>query len=287
MERTLIKDAFGLGEKKVSIKGFVHEIRAQSKIIFLIMRDVSGIIQCVVKPEQGKVFSGLGKIPRESVLIVDGVVKESKQAPGGAELLIEGFEVLSEATSPLPIPVVDKGAEVSLPNKLDWRWIDLRKPKNLLIFKLWTEIERGMRDYWEKNGFIQVYSPKFMPAPSETGAELFEVEYFGKKAYLAQSPQFYKQMAMASGFEKIFEIGPVFRANPSHTVRHDTEFTMIDMEISYITSHEDVMKTEEQWIAHFLKRLKETYNKEIKEVFGVEVEVPKIPFPRMTMKEAQ
>ncbi len=194
---------------------------------------------------------------------------------------------MSEAYSPLPIQVVDKAEEADLSKRLDWRWIELRKPKNLLIFKIWTFMEKAMREWWDKNGFIQVYSPKFMGAPSESGAELFSVEYFGKKAYLAQSPQFFKQMAMASGFEKIFEIGPVFRANKSHTVRHDTEFTMIDMEISFVDSHEDVMKTEESWINYFLGRVKEEFGEEIKKVFGVEVVVPQIPFPRLTMEEAQ
>jgi aspartyl-tRNA synthetase len=189
--------------------------------------------------------------------------------------------------SPLPIQVVDKAEEADLSKRLDWRWLDLRKPKNLLIFKIWTFMEQAMREWWKKEEFIQVYSPKFMGAPSESGAELFSVEYFGKKAYLAQSPQFFKQMAMASGFEKIFEIGPVFRANKSHTVRHDTEFTMIDMEISFISSHEEVMKTEESWINYFISRVKEEFGEEIKKVFGVEVVVPQIPFPRLSMEEAQ
>jgi aspartyl-tRNA synthetase len=273
--------------KSVEVAGFVHEIRDQSKIKFVLLRDVTGIVQCIVKPEQKKLFSEVVKIPRESVLKIKGEVKSSKQAPEGVEILIESYEVLSEAASPLPIPVIGKGQEVSLPKRLDWRWIELRKPKNLLIFKIWTLMEKAMREWWDKNDFIQVHSPKFMPAPSESGAELFSVSYFGKTAYLAQSPQFYKQMAMASGFEKIFEIGPVFRANPSHTVRHDTEFTMIDMEISYVDSHEDVMKAEEDWIAYFLKRIKEEYGKEIKEVFGVDVVVPKTPFPKLTMEETQ
>ncbi|MAG50089.1 aspartate--tRNA(Asn) ligase [archaeon] len=286
MERTYIKDAFE--KKQVMIEGFIHEIRDQSKIKFILIRDRTGIIQCIVKPENKKVFNKIAKIPRESVLKITGEVKKSKQAPNGAEIIIKEYEILSEAKSPLPIPVNNiKNEEVSLPKKLDWRWIELRKPKNLLIFKIWTFMEKAMREYWDKENFIQIYTPKFMPAPSESGAELFTVPYFGKKAYLAQSPQFYKQMAMASGFEKIFEIGPVFRANPSHTVRHDTEFTMIDMEVSYVNSHEDVMKVEEEWINYFIKRIKEEYGKEIKEVFSVEINVPKIPFPRITMEEAQ
>jgi len=284
--RTYISDAF---KKKgsVEIEGFVHEIRDQSKIKFVLIRDVTGIIQCVVKPEQKELFHEIVKVPRESVLRVKGETKSNNQAPGGVEILLNSYEILSEADKDLPIQVVEKGELPALPVRLDWRWIELRKPKNLLIFKIWTFMEQAMREWWAKNEFIQIYSPKFMPAPSESGAELFSVDYFGKKAYLAQSPQFYKQMAMASGFEKIFEIGPVFRANPSHTVRHDTEFTMIDMEVSFVKSHEDVMKVEEEWINYFIGRIKEEYGKEIKQVFGAEIIVPKLPFPRITMEEAQ
>lgn len=287
MERTHIS---GLKEKvnnKVLLKGFIHEIRDQSKVKFIILRDVSGLAQLVIQKENKEVFDNITKIPRESVIEVIGLVKEFKNAPGGVEIDVESYSILSEALSPLPIQIVDKAEDADLSKRLDWRWLDLRKPKNLLIFKIWTFMEKAMREFWDKEGFIQVYSPKFMGAPSESGAELFAVEYFGKKAYLAQSPQFFKQMAMAAGFEKIFEIGPVFRANKSHTVRHDTEFTMIDMEISFINSHEEVMQTEERWINYFIGRVKEQFGEEIKNVFGVEVVVPQIPFPRIPMAEVQ
>jgi nondiscriminating aspartyl-tRNA synthetase len=271
----------------VRLEGFIHEIRDQSSVKFILLRDVTGLVQLVVQKENKEVFETFAKVPRESVVRVVGLVKPFEKAPGGIEVDVESFEVLSEASSPLPIQVVDKAEEADLSKRLDWRWIELRKPKNLLIFKIWTFMEKAMREWWDKNGYIQIYSPKFMGAASESGAELFSVEYFGKKAYLAQSPQFFKQMAMASGFEKIFEIGPVFRANKSHTVRHDTEFTMIDMEISFVDSHEDVMRAEESWISYFIGRIKEEFGEEIKRVFGVDVTIPQIPFPRLTMEEAQ
>jgi aspartyl-tRNA synthetase len=289
MERTLISNLKENINKKVLLKGFIHEIRDQSKVKFLILRDVTGLAQLVIQKENKKVFETITKLSKESIIEVIGLVKEFKNAPGGVEIDVESYKILSQAESPLPISIAEKIGEQQpdLSIRLDWRWLDLRKPKNLLIFKIWTFMEKAMREWWTKNNFIQIYSPKFMGAPSESGAEIFEVEYFGKKAYLAQSPQFYKQMAMASGFEKIFEIGPVFRANKSHTVRHDTEFTMIDMEISYINSHEDIMKTEESWINYFISRIKEEFGEEIKKVFGVEINVPQIPFPRITMEEVQ
>mgnify|MGYP001589661800 CR=1 FL=1 len=286
MERSYVRDLKS-GES-VLLKGWIFETRSLAKIKFIVLRDVTGMVQCVVS--DSKLFEKIDNLSLESVVEIKGKVKKANVKAEFAlkeiEVEVLSIDVLSKAEN-LPILVNEKEGKVGLDKKLDYRWIDLRKPSNLLIFKIWTFMEKAMREWWDKEGFLQVYSPKFMPSPSESGAELFEVKYFGKKAYLAQSPQFYKQMAMASGFEKIFEIGPVFRANPSHTTRHDTEFTMIDMEISFISSHEDVMKIEESWISYFISRIKEEFGEEIKKTFGVELVVPQIPFPRVTMAEAQ
>jgi len=285
MERTKIIDLKQKIGQSVLIEGFIHEIRDQSKVKFLLIRDNSGIIQTVTTSDKD-IFGSIAKIPKESVVSIEGIVKEEKQAPSGVEIQVEKYEILSKADIDLPISVVEKGEPPALPIRLDYRWIDLRKPENLLIFKIWTDMEAAMREYWLSHGFLQIHTPKFVAGATESGAELFSLEYFGKKASLAQSPQFYKQMAMAAGFERVFEIGPVFRANKSHTIRHDTEFTSVDIEVSYIKSHEDIMKIEEEWMAHILKRVKEKYGDKIKETFGVDVVVPKIPFPRITMADA-
>ncbi len=289
MERIKTNQLKEMIGQEVLLKGWVHEKRDQSKVKFMLFRDSSGIVQLVAK--DGQMFDDFSNITKESVLSVTGEVKEAKVnnpevSANTVEVVVKEYEVLSKADPELPIQVVKGKDQADLSVRLDWRWIDLRKPENLLKFKIWTFMEKAMREFWYEQGFVQVYSPKLMGAPSESGAELFEVEYFGQKAYLAQSPQFFKQMAMASGFEKIFEIGPVFRANPSHTTRHDTEFTMIDMEISFIKSHEDVMKVEERWLHHVLSRVKEEFGQQIKETFGAEVVVPEMPFPRVTMEEA-
>jgi len=286
MERTKINELKEKVGKKVLIKGFIHEIRDQSKVKFILIRDNSGIIQTVTTSDKKEIFESIAKIPKESVMSIEGIVKSEKQAPSGIEIQVEKYEILSESANDLPISVVEKGEPPALPIRLDYRWLDLRKPKNLLIFKIWTDAEAAMREYWLAHGFIQIHTPKFVAGATESGAELFSLDYFGKKASLAQSPQFYKQMAMAAGFERVFEIGPVFRANKSHTVRHDTEFTSVDIEVSYIESHEDIMKIEEEWMTHILKRIKEKYGNEIKEVFGEEIVIPKLPFPRITMAEA-
>ena len=292
MERTKINQLHENIGKKVLLKGWIHESRDQSKIKFILLRDISGVVQLVVKENTKDIFSTITKIPKESVISIEGTVKEAnisdrEVSEKKVEIIVEKYEVLSEADK-LPIPVVEgKGIVTDLSKRLDFRWIDLRKPKNALIFKIQTTMEMAMRKYWIKEGFMEIHSPKLMCSPSETGAELFPVIYFDKEAFLAQSPQFYKQMAMASGFEKIFEVGPVFRANPSHTVRHDTEFTSMDVEISWVNSQEEVMKSEEELLAFAIQEVKELHGKEIKEAFGIELEVPKLPFPRMSLKEAK
>jgi len=287
MERTHIADIRTKIGKQVALSAWVHEIRDQSKIKFVLLRDITGIIQAVVKKDN-PIFESVSKIPKESVVSVIGTVKEEKQAPGGVELAIESIDIISKPEGTLPIQVIEKTSEPPvLAKRLDYRWIDLRKPENALIFKIWTYMEDAMREYWLKEGFIEIHSPKFMDAPSESGAELFAVPYFDKTAYLAQSPQFYKQMAMAAGFEKVFEIGPVFRANSSHTTRHDTEFTSVDVEISFIDSHEDVMKFEEEWLKFTIEKVEEKFGRAIKETYGRTVVVPTTPFPRVTMKEAK
>ena len=170
---------------------------------------------------------------------------------------------------------------------MDWRYVDLRRPDRRLIFEVQSTVEHAMREFWGAEGFIELHSPKLMGSASESGAELFRVDYFERNAYLAQSPQFYKQMAMAAGFGKVFEIGPVFRANPSFTSRHDTEFTSVDVELSWIDSHEDVMAFEERWLADVLAVTLEVHGQQIRDTFGSELVAPSVPFPRVTLEQAK
>jgi len=183
--------------------------------------------------------------------------------------------------------VVEKGQTTGLSKRLDWRFLDLRKENNLLIMKVSGAVEKGMRNYWEKNNFIEMHSPKLIGTASESGAEVFMLPYFGKEAFLAQSPQFYKQMAMSAGYEKVFEIGEVFRAEKSHTTRHVTEITMCDMELSFIEDHYDVMKEIEGLMVSVMKTVRDEFGKEIKNKFSINVAVPESPFPKISFKEAQ
>ena len=288
MERTYIKDVKNHLGEKVSLSGFAQTIRKQGGIIFLILRDITGTIQTVVIKSNADAFQTIADMSIESVVTIQGEAKENAQAPSGQEIFINSIEVLSQAEPELPIPVDEKGdSETNLDTRLDWRYLDLRKEKSALIFKVWTTLEQAFRNYCIGNDYIEIHSPKTVVTSTESGSELFQIDYFGQKAYLAQSPQFYKQMAMAAGFEKVFEVGPVFRANPSSTSRHDTEFTMYDIEKSFISSHHDLMDEEEKMMVAILSAIKNKYGKEIKEIYNQDIEVPTQSFPRVTFKEVK
>lgn len=288
MERMFIGELQQQVGQQVRIEGFAYNIRDQGNIKFLVIRDITGTIQVVVTKATAEAFTTAGSLSLESVVVIVGRVKAEKQAASGIEVEAESIIVLSAANPELPIPVVEKGQEETDQQiRLDWRWLDLRKPEKALIFKVWTTMEHAFRSYCIENGFIEIHSPKLTATATESGAELFEVKYFDRKANLAQSPQLYKQMAMAAGFEKVFEVGPVFRANPSFTSRHDTEFTMYDVEMSFISSHHDLMAAEEKMIVAMITAVKEKYGDEIKKYYNREVIVPTLPFPRMTIKEVK
>ncbi|PKN99766.1 MAG: aspartate--tRNA(Asn) ligase [Chloroflexi bacterium HGW-Chloroflexi-4] len=287
MERTLIKDLRSKIDQTVELKGWLQVLRDQKKIQFIILRDPTGAAQIAHwKPNNEALAEEIAKLGTESALTVTGKVIDNPVVKlNGLEIQLETLTVNNNAESPLPF---DPFAETlpTIDYRQDWRYMDLRRPVNNLFFQVETLVELAMREYWTKNNFIEIHTPKLVGAPSESGAELFSLDYFERKAYLAQSPQFYKQMAMASGFERIFEIGPVFRADPSFTSRHMTEFTGVDMEMSWIDSHEDVMASEEQWLNYVYTRVKEQYGDAIKEQFGIDLVVPTLPFPRIPMKEA-
>jgi aspartyl-tRNA synthetase len=287
MKRTLIKDLNQHIDELVTIQGWLHTLRDQKNMQFLIIRDRTGLVQVAHfkkgDPNLAEVISSLGT---ESALRITGkVVKNEIVKLGGIEIQLEALVVENAADTPLPFEPFGE----YLPDqdfRLDWRYLDLRRDINLLIYEVQTTAEQAMRTYWLDHDFIEIHSPKIMGTPSESGAELFSLPYFDTTAYLAQSPQFYKQMAMAAGFERVFEIGPVFRADPSFTSRHMTEFTGVDMEISWIDSHEDVMATMESWLAYTHQKVIEKHGAKIEATLGVHLDVPTLPFPRITMAEA-
>jgi aspartyl-tRNA synthetase len=270
------------------VAGFVTTTRVQKSMIFVILQDRTGSVQITLtRAKPGAAPAPIEQVGLDltigSAISVRGtVVKNTAVKAGGVELLASHIEVEGRAQPGLP---VDEHSAPEL--QLDWRFLSLRRPENLLVFEVQTTVERAMRAHWAQHAFIELHSPKLMHSASESGAETFATRYFELgTAYLAQSPQFYKQMAIAAGFERVFEIAPVFRAEPSLTPRHAAEFTSVDVELSWIASHEDVMRFEEAWLAQVLATVRAEHGTAIERQFGVEVRQPAIPFPRLTMEEA-
>lgn len=279
MERTLIEEL--KIEEETKIAGFVENLRDTRYMVFVILRDISGKIQVSIdKGTQAELAEEAVKGIIGSVVEFTGkkVLNEHVKM-GGAEFLPNSVKVLSIAeASPI-------GPESSIDQRLDYRWLDLRTNKNQLVMKFQSYLINAMREYLINKKFIEIHTPKFIASASESGADVFEVKYFDGKAYLAQSPQFYKQMAMAAGLERIFEIAPCFRAEKSHTKKHATEFTSFDVEFSYINSFQDVMNLEAEMIEYGLRKTKEKFGDEIKEVFGIDLVVPTLPFPQMKLND--
>ena len=266
---------------EVEIQGWIENLRDKKSMQFIVIRDLSGKVQVtVVKEENPEIAEIFSHATLESTVKISGTAVANEYVKlGGIEIIPEKVEITSRA-EPFPI-----GPESSIDQRLDHRWIDLRNPKNQLIFQFQSYLVNAMREYLIKKDFIEIHTPKFIGTASESGAEVFEVKYFDRKAYLAQSPQFYKQMAIAGGLERVYEIAPCFRAEKSHTKKHATEFTCFDVEFSYINSFQDVMNLESEMLAYGLEKTKEKFGDRVKEVFGVEINVPTLPFPQMKLQD--
>ena len=280
-----LKNHYG---EEVEISGFVDNIRNLQWVQFVILKDLSGKVQITIEKseEQNKEMVELVEnLTLESTVKIKGKVLENEKVKlNGMEVIPTSIEVTSKSADELPFNYKDLDS-ANIDTRMDYRFIELRNEKNLLMFKVQSLFVQAMRDYLVRENFTEIHTPKLIGAASESGSEVFEVKYFDTSAYLAQSPQFYKQMAMASGFEKTFEVGPIFRAENSNTNRHATEYTCFDVEFSYIDSYEDVMDLEENLLVAGLTKVKEVYGERIKEAFGVDVVVPKIPFPRIKLQD--
>ncbi|MEM3800334.1 MAG: aspartate--tRNA(Asn) ligase [Thermoplasmatales archaeon] len=246
--RTLIQDVGGKIGESVQIYGWAQNIRILGSIIFIEVRDVSGKVQCVLlKKGKESLFNEIKTLQRESVVSVKGVVVKS-EAKAGFEVQVENIEVLNRSEAPLPLGVVDK-IESDIETRLENRFLDLRRPEILSIFKIQSTISNAIRNYLVSKGFIEIHTPKIVAAATEGGTDLFPVKYFEKNAYLSQSPQLYKEIMMSAGFDRVFEIAPAFRAEEHNTPRHVNEFTSIDIEMSFVDDEiamdvlEDVIKT--------------------------------------------
>ncbi|MFF7249093.1 aspartate--tRNA(Asn) ligase [Embleya sp. NPDC008237] len=284
MPRTLVRDlSEHLGER-VTVHGWIDTLRLQRRMQFVVLRDHTGRVQAAHARAgaDDPIEAAFERITVESAVRITGrVVANETVRLGGLELLPERVEILSAAEPGLPID-----AHTGPDRRLDWRFLDLRRPDRRLVLDVQTTVEQAMRRVTAAEGFTELHTPKLMGTASESGAEVFTVDYFGRPAYLAQSPQFYKQMAIAAGVDRVFEIGPVFRAEPSYTSRHATEFTGVDAELAWIDGVEDVMAFEERLLRAVLADVRAEHGATIEELLGVEVTVPERPFPRITMADA-
>jgi nondiscriminating aspartyl-tRNA synthetase len=284
MTRTLVRDLPERVGEIASVYGFVNTLRLQARIQFVVVRDHTGLVQVTHKrsAEPHEIETAFEALTAESAVKITGRVAANPIVKlGGVELVPEQVEVVSLAEACLPVD-----EHTSIDQRLDWRFLDLRRPAQRVVFDVQTTVEQTMRRIAAAEGFTELHTPKLMGTASESGAEVFTVDYFGRAAYLAQSPQFYKQMAVCGGIDRVFEIGPVFRAEPSFTSRHATEFTGVDAEIAWIDSVEDVMAFEERLLHAVLTDVATAHGAAIDEHLHTQVTVPPLPFPRITHADA-
>jgi aspartyl/asparaginyl-tRNA synthetase len=283
VKRSYVRDLPLHTERRIKLQGFAEAIRDQKRMRFIILRDPTGKVQLTQSKDNAALTAALDALTPESSLIVTGTVTASPGVKlGGLEVMLESVEICGLADGHLPI-THDSG----LDKWIDYRQISLRYPEQQLIFAVQTTLEEAMRAFWKQHSFREIHSPKLMGTFSESGSEVFAVKYFDTTAFLAQSPQFYKQMAIAGGMEKVFEIGPVFRAEPSFTSRHETEFTSIDMEIGWIEDHHELMDFEERWLSYAIRTVAEVHGAQIEALFGIPITSPTLPFPKITFSEAR
>lgn len=270
--------------ESVLIMGWVHEIRDLGGIIFVLLRDRDGITQITApsKKISPELFGEIRKLRKESVLAVKGTLQGSPKAPGGVEVIPEEIRLLNNSEQPLPLDPTEK-VRAEIDTRLDSRYLDLRKHGVSAIFKIKSTMLHSVRIYLEKNGFMEVNTPKLVGSATEGGTELFPITYFEREAFLGQSPQLYKQMMMASGFDKVYEIAPIFRAEEHDTLRHLNEVISIDVEVAF-ASQEDAMTLLENLVHNAIVEVNDNCQSELEDI-GVQLNVPELPFPRLEYDE--
>lgn len=275
-------DSYG---KHITVAGWIEDIRNLGGIAFVILRDGHGRMQLtVIKKERPELFRKLTSLNRESVIAASGICQHNEKVVNGWELLVEEMALLSHAEAPLPMGVVDK-VNVDFDTRLDNRIIDLRRDEVKAVFTIRHSFIWSAAEYLRKHGFVEVHTPKISAASSEGGTEVFKIDYFGKDAYLVQSPQLYKQMLMASGLERVYEIAWYFRAEEHDTSRHLNESTAVDIEMSFIENEEDVMRVAEEMTAYAVEKILDENSREL-DTLKIQVDLPSPPYPRITYDEA-
>ena len=281
MKRVMINEIGNLIGEKIQIKGWVYRIRKLKTITFIIMRDRTGFVQCIAENNA----IDMSTIKLESVISIFGEVKEDKNALNPYELVIEQFEIINRVTEELPIEINKSILDVNLDTMLDNRVLSLRHEKINSIFKIQNLIVQGFRDFLSKKGFTEIFTPKIVAEGAEGGTEVFELKYFENKAYLAQSPQFYKQMMVGAGFERVFEVAHVYRAEEHNTSRHLNEYISMDCEMGFIEDEKDIMDLEENLIIFIINKIFQEGKKYLK-ILNVDLPKLNIKIPRIKFSEA-
>lgn len=264
-----------VGQQQINVQGWVRNIRNLGQIVFFDVRDRSGTVQCVLEKELVKIPLNL-----EFVVSVNGFAKHAPKAPDGHEISVTHVEILNKAESSLPFELNKKSLNVRLDTMLDHRVLSLRHAKVHATFAIQSVLAGAFREYLAKNGFTQIFTPKIVATGTEGGSNLFPIQYFEHQAYLAQSPQFYKQMMVGAGYERVFEIGPVYRAEEHNTSRHLNEYTSLDVETGFIRSEDELMDLEVDLLKYMLEQVASGCEAEL-DLLNIELpvlaDVPKIP----------
>jgi nondiscriminating aspartyl-tRNA synthetase len=281
MERTLITELVNREQQQVLLKGWVHKIRKLSKVAFLILRDRTGIVQCVIDPKSIDVKG----LKLETVIEINGLVTQGDNSTGKVEVQVSELRVLSAVNEDLPIEINTEELQINIDTMLNNRVLSLRNLKINAIFRIQAALAQGFSIFLKNQGFTQVFSPKIVAEGAEGGTAMFELKYFEEKAYLAQSPQFYKQMLVGGGYERVYEIGHVYRAEEHNTPRHLNEYISLDLEMGFIEDEKDVMALETELLRFMLAYVKEECQKELS-ILNVELPIIKEEIPSMKLSEA-
>ncbi|NEU05396.1 MULTISPECIES: aspartate--tRNA(Asn) ligase [Clostridium] len=280
MKRIMINELKNNMNEKVMIKGWIHRIRKLKSITFIILRDRTGMVQCVLNNKE--IDISLMKL--ESVISIIGIVNNSNNKLNNFEVLVEKLEIINDFIGEMPIEINKDELEVNLDTMLNNRVLSLRHEKINSIFKIQNIIVQGFREFLTKEGFTEIFTPKIVAEGAEGGTDMFEVKYFENKAYLAQSPQFYKQMMIGAGFERVFEVGHVYRAEQHNTNRHLNEYVSMDFEMGFIENEEEIMDMEENLLRFILNKIDNDGKMYLKKVNGnlpvIENNIPRIKFSK-------
>lgn len=281
MKRTMINETESLEKQNVKVSGWIHRIRKLKNIVFVILRDRTGLMQLTLSPE----IYERNPLRLESVIEVEGLVVKSPNKFSTVELQVKSIRILSEVLEDLPIQINTKNIDVGLDTMLNHRVLALRHQKESAIFRIQSALVEGFASYLRKNAFTEIHTPKLVKEGAEGGSNVFSMEYFGETAYLAQSPQFYKQMMVAAGLERVFEIGPVFRAESHSTSRHLNEYISLDLEMGFIECESELMHLETELLRSMLAHVRSTCSTEL-ELLGVDLPKVSSHIPTMRLTQA-